>query len=208
MLVDRDPRCAAADLLADQTAHAEAPAAVLHCADWGAFLDTWVPTSHAHDAIVPSPLMPHLLFEYLQRRAARRWPGRAAERVAQVAPIGTPWERAAPDGTRYVSHATWMCPVNCIEPSRCPKTRSPRDWTMPVTIARAGAGAPGTIGPFTFHCTHRAFGVGMVDVAALVDADAAIAAAGALGPVEVMLATASHCHGAVARLRIDAPQFH
>jgi hypothetical protein len=205
LLVDRDPSCAAAPFVAADVGRPEAPAARLACAEWGPFLDHWVPTTGERDAVVPSPLMPHLFYEYLERRALRRWPARRTERIAQLEPVGTPWEQAAPDGTRYVSHATWMCPVNCIEPARCPKTRGARDWSMPETLARAAAGTPRIVGPFTFHCTHRAFGVGMVDARAIVAADAAIARAGAGGrAVEAVIATASHCHGAVAGLRVSA----
>jgi hypothetical protein len=59
-------------------------------------------------------------------------------------------------------------------------------------------------GPLVFHCTHRAYGVGMIDTAAAVAADAAVAAAGAAGASRVLVATVSHCHGAVNLLAIGA----
>ncbi len=204
LLVDRDPHCAATAMLAADAGSRAAPPAALQVAEWGAFLDAWLPGSRDEDAIVPSPLMPHVFYEYLERRARSRWPTRVASRVEALAAIGTPWERAAPDGTRFVSHADWICPVNCIEPARCPVTRGVRDWSMPVTIARAapGGGTAPRLGPFIFACTHRAYGVGMVDASAIVAADTAIAAGGQAGPVEAIIATVSHCHGAVAGLRI------
>jgi hypothetical protein len=57
-------------------------------------------------------------------------------------------------------------------------------------------------GPYVFHCTHRAYGVGMIDTADVVRADADIARRGAVGAVDALVATASHCHGAVGRLTI------
>jgi hypothetical protein len=209
LLVDHDPACAAQAAVAADRGPASAPAAALVVAAWGTFLDQWLPESGAGDAIVPSPLMPHLFFEWLQRRAAERWPDRGAARVPLPSVVGTPWESAAPDGTRYVSHASWTCPVNCIEPARCPHTRGPRDWSMPETLdgwaqAERGAGTA-LLGPFTFHCTHRAFGVGMVDASAIRAADTAITAAGTHGAVQAVISTASHCHGAVAALNIPAP---
>ena len=116
-LVERAASCAAAPLVAADVGTDDAPAAMLIRAEWGAFLNGWLPTSAPDDAIVPSPLMPHLFFEWVARRAAERWPGRAVERAALAAPVGTPWESAAPDGTAYVSHATWMCPVTGREPN-------------------------------------------------------------------------------------------
>ena len=209
LLVDREASCAAAPAVAADGGDARAPAAALVVAEWGAFLDGWLPAAGAHDALVPSPLMPHLFFEWVARRATQRWPARTVARAPMGGRVGTPWERAAPDGTAYVSHATWMCPVNCIEPARCPHTRGPRDWSMPTTLAAWGAGERSggrpLLGPFTFHCTHRAYGVGMVDAAAIRAADDAIAVAGADGPVRAVLATASHCHGAAALLQVEAP---
>lgn len=209
VLVDRDPSCAVAGEVATASAPAPAPAARLVTAEWGAFLDQWLPQSGADDALVPSPLMPHLAYAWLARRASARWPDRPVARASLGGAVGTPWESAAPDGTAYLSHAAWTCPVNCIEPRRCPHTRDARDWSMPRTLAawaerRRGAGE-GLLGPFTFHCTHRAYGVGMVDVADLRAADAAIADAGTRGPVAALIATASHCHGAAALLTVGAP---
>lgn len=81
---------------------------------------------------------------------------------------------------------------------------------MPETLAtwadaRRAAGEP-LLGPFTFLCTHRAFGVGMVDRAPISEADGAIARAGATGAVRAVIATASHCHGAAAVLAVEAPR--
>ena len=205
LVVDKDPACRVARELGDRD---QARIRVI-VQEWGAFLDDWIPreSASAPDAIVPSPLMPHVFFEFLMRRARARVPHGRVERTALDAPVGTPWERAAPDGTSYVSHATWTCPINCIEPHICPHTKGVRDWTMPESVAswttaRRAAGDP-LLGPFTFHCTHRAFGVGMVDKEPIRLADAAIHAAELRGEVRAVVATTSHCHGAVALLSID-----
>jgi hypothetical protein len=213
LVVDRDPACIVAREPAERLEPRGSPAAgqalpQLVVSDWGAFLDTWIPVPErgAPDAIVPSPLMPHLFFEYLARRVSTRWPGRAVNRAPLPAAVGTPWERAAPDGTSYVSHATWTCPINCIEPDLCPHTRDVRDWSMPATLnqwlERRRPAGDATLGPFTFHCTHRAFGVGMVDKRAIRDAERAIDDAAEHGEVQALVATASHCHGAAALLAI------
>jgi hypothetical protein len=58
------------------------------------------------------------------------------------------------------------------------------------------------VAPLLFHCTHRTFGVGMIDVADVVDADAAIARDGETGGASFLIGTVSHCHGALRRLVI------
>ncbi len=205
LVVDRDPRCRVATLGRDAGVE-------LVTEPWASFFDAYLsracarPTDHEADAIVPSPLMPHLMYQWLASRARGRWPERRIATVPLASVPPTPWERAAPDGTHYVSFATWTCPVNCIEPGRCPHTRETRWWTMPEAMqqyveAERQAGRP-LAGPVIFQTTHRAYGVGMFDVAAAIEADRVVAAAGTQDDVDVLVSTVSHCHGAVNVLRV------
>ena len=208
LVIDRDAGCR---VTSDLPPGVNGEAIELVPAAWSAFLEHWLgdladqPDREAgrRDAIVPSPLMPHLLFDWILTRARQRWPDRAMARVPLDSPPPVPWQRASPGGTHYVSFAEWMCPVNCIEPRRCPVTRGPRDWSLPVTL-RSYADAErveerSLVGPLIFHCTHRAYGVGMIDVRDVLDADRAVAGAtaGTSGPVRVLVGTTSHCHGAL-----------
>lgn len=203
IVVDRDAGCAVG----------RAPELGAACdvtvAEWTDFLRDFLPASAGEDAIVPSPLMPHLLYEWLLHRAATRWPDRAvATRSLGVAPK-TPWLRAVDGGPTYASFATWMCPVNCVEPRICPHTRSERDWTMPEAVRDAVAASVATeeplAGPVIFHCTHRAFGVGMIDARDVVAADALVAEAARACEASVLVGTVSHCHGALSVLHVGPP---
>ena len=55
------------------------------------------------------------------------------------------------------------------------------------------------------HCRHRTFGVDMFDTAEVLAADAIVRAGGDAGECDVVLATTSHCHGAITRLVIGPP---
>ena len=57
-------------------------------------------------------------------------------------------------------------------------------------------------GPVVFHCSHRTHGVGMVDVADVVTADATVARAGTIPGSAVLVGTVSHCHGALGLLAL------
>ena len=206
LVVDRDPRCRFTAEIGT------APGCELVVADWDAFFDRWLDPSgggeadRTGDAIVPSPLMPHLMYQWLVRRAQARWPGRAVEQRPLTEPIGTPYDAAAPDGTRYVSYADWLCPTHCVEPAVCPVIRAPRTWEMSDAMAdlttRLGRSAP-TAGPALFVCRHRVFGVGMFDVAAVQEGDRVVADAGeGGGEVHVLVGTVSACHGAVSLLHL------
>ncbi len=169
-------------------------------------LTAWLaagPEARAGDALVPSPLMPHLLLDWLIRQAGARDPRRPATVRPLNATPPTPWERAAPDARHYVSYATWTCPVNCIEPARCPHTRGSRDWSMPETVRAMAAADPSLDGAVIFHCEHRTYGVGMVDAATVADADQRVTAWSANRPTRVLVGTVSHCHGALGVLAID-----
>jgi hypothetical protein len=203
LLVDQDAGCQAArEALA-------AEGVDLRIAEWGAFFDEYLgaaPPSDPPDAIVPSPLMPHLMFEWLLRSARRRWPGRDVARRSVELPSGTPYDVLHADGTRYVSFADWLCPVHCIEPATCPVIRGPRTWEMSDALgelaARLGRGGR-VAGPVLFVCRHRTYGVGMFDVSEVLAGDAAVAAAGTPGEeVDVLVGTVSSCHGAVSLLHV------
>lgn len=207
VVVDRDPSCAfarardsdAAGSLDLGASSDQWQGIDLRVAEWTAFFTEWLanavdyPAPHGRDAIVPSPLMPHLLFEWLADRA--RGFGAARELPQFVPPEvdGVPWQKAGGDGTRYVSYATWICPINCIEPAKCPHTRGPRDWSLHETLVRESRGDAVAL----LRVTHRAFGVGMIDVADVIAAHDVVRRAVVEGK-RVRVATASHCHGAVA----------
>jgi hypothetical protein len=206
LVVDRDPHCQFAREIGENHT------SELRVQEWGEFFDRYLadvsPVSPGEpgDTIVPSPLMPHLMYEWLVREARARWPGRRVETRPVPTGPGTPYDVNAPDGTRYVSFADWTCPTHCIEPAICPIIRAPRTWEMAdalgVLASRLHLSHP-TAGPVLFVCEHRVFGVGMFDVAAVLAGDAAVAAAGSSGsPVDVLVGTVSSCHGAVNLLQL------
>jgi hypothetical protein len=208
LVVDRNPRCGfAVDIGAADDRE-------LVVTEWDEFFDGWLDQvripgpGEPADAIVPSPLMPHLMYQWLVRRARNRWPGRPVGQRPLTAPIETPYDSAAPDGTRYVSFADWLCPTHCVEPAICPVTRAPRTWEMSEAMerltARLNRWAP-TEGPVLFVCRHRVFGVGMFDVSAVLEGDRLVTEAGAgPGEVDVVVGTVSGCHGAVSLLHLGS----
>lgn len=219
LVVDRDPRCRVAIEL-ERDAHGDGRDAMglqpeVVAREWRDFFRDYFEraalggAAAERDAIVPSPLMPHLMFDWLLDRARERWPGRLVESRALRHEPSMPWQQAAPDGTHYVSFAEWMCPINCIEPALCPVIRGPRTWSMPPAV-RAYVAAERTrghdlTGPVVLHCRHRAYGVGMFDTREVLDADRLVAEAGRARAVEVLVGTVSHCHGALSILAVGAP---
>jgi len=204
-IVDRDANCAVS---ANLSASSDDPdRAHLVVAEWRDYFEDYLSTAasspqpYAGDAIVPSPLMPHLMAEWLVRRARERWPERFVRTTAIDSPLAVRWQRNGADGTHYVSFADWMCPINCIEPRMCPVTRDLRDWSLPPTID-AFAREHG-MRSAVMHCRHRAYGVGMFETSEVLAADATIRDAGATGTADVIIGTASHCHGALTRLVIE-----
>ena len=207
VVVDRDAACAVATLPPD----ARPRDLRLEVAEWRDHFERYLgqaaldPGRCERDAIVPSPLMPHLMADWLTDRARARWPSRAVSTEPLAHAPDVPWQRAGADGTHYVSYAEWMCPINCIEPDRCPHTRGDRSWSLPpamasYVMAERDAGRP-MDGPYIFHCAHRAYGVGMLDVRDVLAADRAIAARdGSAGELAFLIGTTSHCHGALRRI--------
>jgi hypothetical protein len=208
VVVDRDPACAVSSLAPED----RPPRLRLVASDWEAFFSRYLSaandTASDADAIVPSPLMPHLMADWLVARARDRWPHRRVEIAAIEELPAIPWQRSGEDGTRYVSFAEWICPINCIEPARCPETRGARSWSLPAALATSSGDQPSVAAsphPLLFHCTHRVYGVGMIDVRDVVAADSTIAAHGTTGAAAFLVGTVSHCHGALRCITIGAP---
>jgi hypothetical protein len=211
MVVDRDPDCRARRELG------EARDRQFVIADWTTFFDEWLPgagrTAHGaqDDQIVPSPHMPHLMFEWVLRRARRRWPQRTVSVEPVPGTFPTPYDRtsAAADQTRYVSFADWVCPTHCIEPALCPAIGAPRTWEMSEAVrelaVRLRAGGRPVTGPALFVCRHQVFGVGMFAADAVRAGDRLVEQSGAEGaPAEILVGTISSCHGALNLLKLGA----
>ena len=204
LVVDRDADC---------TVARDASGLTFVRRDWTLFFNEYLGAAAVRgadaltgDAIVPSPLMPHLMSHWIVARARARWPGRGIRLASLDGALDVPWQRAGNDGTHYVSFATWECPINCVEPARCPHTRGPRAWSLPPTV-RAFVETERLRGrridgPAVFHCAHRAYGVGMFDVADVIAADALVARVAAMRSAEVLVGTVSHCHGALSVLAL------
>ena len=150
------------------------------------------------DAVVPSPLMPHLMAHWLVRQTRRADAGGLVQGVAET-PLDSPYDVLAPDGTRYVSFADWLCPTHCVEPHICPVIRAPRTWEMADALERyvvRRSAVRRTLGPALFVTRHRAFGVGMFDAEPARRARA-LAAEALETDADLLVATISSCHGAL-----------
>lgn len=207
VLVDRDPDCRAASELAAR------PDRSIVVADWSGYLDELLvreppPPGDPDDAIVPSPLMPHLMAQWLEREARRRFGDRGVRFRPAREPLGTPYDVLAPDGTRYVSYADWLCPTHCVEPLICPVIRGPRTWELGEAIERYVerlAGGERVLGPALFVTRHRAFGVGMFDAADARRALDLLVEVGRSGASTLLvIGTVSSCHGALSILELGS----
>ncbi len=188
--------------------------------DWSTFFDDWLSDARrtTHDArddqIVPSPHMPHLMFEWVLRRARERWPTRSVSVEPVPGNVPTPYDRssAGTDETRYVSWADWICPTHCIEPALCPAIGAPRTWEMGDTVRelaeRLRASGRPVRGPALFVCKHQVYGVGMFSAEAVRAGDRLVEEAGAPGDAEVLVGTISSCHGALNLLRVGPRTTH
>jgi hypothetical protein len=209
VVVDRERDCRARRELGP------APDRRFEQSEWTPYFDAFLdstepaPAGTPQDFIVPSPLMPHLMFEWVRRRAVARWPDRAISVEPVPGTLGTPYDRTAPDGTRYVSFADWICPTHCIEPAICPAIGRDRTWEMRTAVGeladRLRAGGAPVAGPALFICRHHVFGVGTFPVDAVLAGDALVREAGrSATPAGVLIGTISSCHGALNLLRIGA----
>jgi hypothetical protein len=208
MIVDRDERCRARLELPD------APDLLFVTSEWDAFFDRFFTTDrssgdHGRDYIVPSPHMPHLMFEWLVRRVRARIPDRRFDVVEVPGTLTLPYDRTASDRTRYVSFADWICPTHCIEPAICPAIGQPRTWEMSDALSdlaqRLRAEGKPVRGQALFQCQHHVYGVGTFAVDSVLEGERVVTeAARSTEEALVLVGTVSSCHGAVNLLRVRA----
>ena len=187
VVLDHSAGCTAAGEFAD------APEVSVVTADWLAFLRSWLADGgEPDDHVIPAPLAPHLLWEWLAGEVgARLVPAPGGWRL--------PYEAPGRAGERYLSAAGWTCPATCVEPAHCPAVHAPRDWDLADSIEQRAR----HLGywPAVFRCVHLAFGVGSIRAVDLLAAREGARRAGARGR-GILVATSSRCHAAVGALRI------
>lgn len=159
--------------------------------DWPEFLRSWLRRPGPDDQLVPAPLSPHFLRDWLagELGAALLEPPRG---------WALPFEAAGADRSLYLSAAAWTCPATCVEPAHCPVLHGPRDWDLGDVI-EAGARERGYEAA-VFRCLHFAAGVATVPALALVEARERLRG---LGGRRVVVATSSRCHAALGALQVS-----
>lgn len=189
VVLDRDPECAAGRL--------GIPGVRVEVCQW----ETFGAEIHANRelfeeaSLVPAPIAPHIAKHWIESVLAAH--GRVTQDVAWPGePPELPFASILERGTLVLSHAPGMCPVNCIEPRKCPLTRQTRTWDMPDTVLALDAKIDRI---FTFVCRHYAYGVGVIPMREIIEGlDGALT----LDECIFGVATVSGCHGLVDALRL------
>lgn len=180
LVVDRNPGCRAG------AEFAGAREVTVVTADWLAFLREWLPSARPSDRLIPAPLAPHLLWEWLAEELS-------AARLLPPRNWALPYERPGPGGELYVSAAAWTCPATCVEPVHCPALHAPRDWDL-AEIIEGRARALG-YEPAVLRCVHLAYGVG-----AIAAGEVLAARERGRSATRLLVATSSRCHAALGAL--------
>ena len=191
VVVDRDPRCAAASF---------GPPARLEEADWSQWLDDRLDDFGADDHLVPYHWAPHLLEEWLGTRLTQA--GARVSRGGALAPRGLPYEGTTAAGGRALSYASWICPPTCIEPALCPHTRGAKDWSLADDLTRPAAGESFD-GHVVLRCLHLLYGVGTIPVRDIHAARDTLLAGLLAGRRRYRIATSSHCHALAGALDVS-----
>ena len=177
--------------------------------NWDDFFDDFLASrdTRDEDQLVPSPFNPHLGLAWLMRSLRQSCPQARLdlENFSQLPTIAYREQRE--HGTLVASHAAWICPVHCVEPATCPKTRGPRSWDMHDTALALGRQLGSTGQPVDlvelFHCHHVTYGVGAYPAGELRRAQREVLERVEASPVvRCLVGTVSRCHGALHLLAV------
>ena len=185
LVLDRNEHCAVAEL-----DHPDVTVEVTQWEEWGAELVRRRAELEGGQ-LVPAPIAPHIMKHWLLDTWTRE--GRVSDVSYPSCPTDLPYAAVLDRGTLVLSHAPGMCPVNCIEPKKCPLTRATRDWEMGESVSALAMrdGLPIEV----FVCRHFAYGVGTIGFSVIFDALSRMPTHAGAG--RVAIATVSACHGLV-----------
>ena len=126
--------------------------------------------------------------------------------------LNTPYQKNFDSGIVATSFATWICPLDCDEPTICPHTQAPRTWDFrehfkkvlrpfnPSTPLRAHSAQGPTTTIHTFFCTALVYGVAYIPLKNIAEEWRKLKKSfgrGNLAPTKFIVATHSKCHGIV-----------
>jgi len=195
--IDRDPACR---LLREGPRD---PALEVWREDWidyfqGTLLRGLKEPAYERDHWVPSPLSPHILFlGWMRAVQALRPELRFGEKPFRET-VPTPVQIPLQSGSLAVSFAEWKCPVNCIEPSTCPKIQAPRDWDMKTALEGYFGPQGANRSAHVLQCRHLVHGVGTIPWRAILgEFRRTLGDLESKRTGELAVATVSGCHGLI-----------
>ncbi|MBI2335694.1 MAG: hypothetical protein HYU97_02895 [Deltaproteobacteria bacterium] len=133
--VDKNPQCKVTKEIQD-------PRVQLECAEWYDFFPQLI-INHYQDANaqqdhwIPSHMAPHILFHSFIKAIKLLEAIGSHQDIVSISfqePFHTPVRLELASGDMAVSFAEWRCPMNCIEPTRCPAIQDARTWEMRDTM--------------------------------------------------------------------------
>lgn len=198
VVVDKDADCKVTKEVRGQKTEVR-----IQNSEWVEFLVDHIENAPAEtpDLIVPSHAAPHVLGKVFLKLASS-FTGRIPQLVDIPYKVGTPFEKRLEKGVVAVSQATWNCPANCPEPSKCPHIRAPRGWDLEMTL-RSWAERTKLSEFFVFPARHFAFAVSAIPARTMVEAWRALQATLAKpGEHTVGVATSSACHGILSVFKV------
>lgn len=195
--VDRDPQCR---LTREVTLM---PRVERVESDWEEYLSALLlkgsDASLAEDHWVPSPLSPHLIFGAFCRAARTLHPEMQCSAVGFSEELPPPVRVPLKNGDQAVSFAEWVCPVNCIEPPRCPAIQAPRTWDMKSCLGDSIERKEGRA-VHVLQCRHFVHGVGTIPLGQIFGEFEKFILNLQTGKCrELLVATTSGCHGLISR---------
>ncbi len=157
------------------------------------------------DTFVPDHTAPHVMLQVF-RTLAQNAVLCPFELAAEI-----PFKKSLENGAIWaVSYATWLCPADCAEPGICPHTTQNRDWDFNASMSNIIDTIPCKNKPtnaFIFSCAPLVAEIAQIPVAQIRKRVRGFCdlLAEQSHPLEVLVATHSHCHGIIGKFSIDFP---
>lgn len=154
--------------------------------------------------VIPDHTAPHVLFRLFLNLLEKKNQNIQSKVIPYDMDLKLPFQKLLDSGICALSFATWICPIDCDEPSHCPKIANTRTWDFRKTFEHYDSKTSHQ-SIHLFYCEQLAYGVvGISSRKLLQEWDTLWKKVTSLHnkPLTLEVATFTKCHGIIGRALI------
>ncbi|MBX7148210.1 hypothetical protein K1X76_03930 [bacterium] len=151
------------------------------------------------DILIPDHTAPHVLFQLFLKLAEQE---NIKTQIKNFeTDLNLPFQKTFDSGVCAISYATWVCPIDCDEPSFCPGKNDKRDWDFELSLADLKMKFENkTHTAHIFNCPQLAYGVVGISIQKIANEWERLMSN---KTTHAIVATHTKCHGIIGEVELS-----